>query len=229
METSLSRESYTKLLINEIFSKSNDEDSHFMAKYMKDKFAFLGIKSPIRKLLLKNFKEKNGLLPANEIRDFTIELYSNKYREIQYFALEYLETAKFYNLENSIDLFESLVITNSWWDSVDFISTRLIGKYFLKFPEKQFDITDKWNQSDNMWLVRVSITHQLLYKEKTNIDKLSLYILNQINSNEFFIQKAIGWALRQYSKYDSTFVYDFVNSNKLKPLSKREALKLITK
>jgi 3-methyladenine DNA glycosylase AlkD len=114
----------------------------------------------------------------------------------------------------------------SWWDSVDSINSNVIGKYFIKFPSLLEPTTKKWNQSSNIWLQRMSILFQLPYKEKTNTELLEKYIVNRIDTNEFFVNKAIGWALRAYAYTNKKWVIRFVKDHpQLSNLSKREALK----
>jgi 3-methyladenine DNA glycosylase AlkD len=114
----------------------------------------------------------------------------------------------------------------SWWDSVDSINSNVIGKYFIKFPELLENTTHKWNNASNIWLQRMSILFQLPYKEKTNTQLLEKYIVNCIDTNEFFVNKAIGWALRAYAYTNKKWVIKFVKDHpQLSNLSKREALK----
>ncbi|MCK5077528.1 MAG: DNA alkylation repair protein, partial [Calditrichia bacterium] len=115
--------------------------------------------------------------------------------------------------------------TKSWWDTVDFIATNLVGPLFEKYSELIIPYTKKWMDSGNIWLQRTSILFQLKYKEKTDFKLIIGFIQQCSSSNEFFIQKAIGWILREYSKTDASTVIEFVKNNKLAPLSEREALK----
>jgi 3-methyladenine DNA glycosylase AlkD len=114
----------------------------------------------------------------------------------------------------------------SWWDSVDSTNSNVIGKYFIKFPALLEPTTQKWNDTSNIWLQRMSILFQLPYKEKTNTELLEKYIVNRMDSNEFFVNKAIGWALRAYAYTNKKWVIRFVKDHpQLSNLSKREALK----
>ena len=119
------------------------------------------------------------------------------------------------------------MISNSWWDSVDTIAVKLVGAYFAEYPEEREKWIRKWIKSDNIWLNRTAIIFQLSYKNQLDIPFLVRAILPHTNSKEFFIQKAIGWAIRQYTKTNPKWVKDFVKSNTLKPLSKREAFKYL--
>ncbi len=131
-----------------------------------------------------------------------------------------------YNLED-IQLIEKLILTNSWWDSVDTIAKYILGEYLLEFPLETKNTLERFSKSENMWLNRSAILFQSNYKQKTNSDFLFSECLKQAHSKDFFIQKAIGWALREYAKPNPEAVKQFVANNNLKPLSKKEALKNI--
>ena len=122
-----------------------------------------------------------------------------------------------------------MIITKSWWDTVDRIASRLVGFYFREHKELIEPYTEKWMYYGNMWLQRTALLFQLKYKKETDTDLLFGYIQALAESPEFFIQKAIGWALREYSKTAPKTVKQFVDSTLLAPLSKREALKIINK
>lgn len=206
---------------------SNLENAFFMKKYMKNKFDFYGIKSPLRKELCKSFLKKENIPGIIEIESIIKTLWNEPERELQYFAMELLSKYSNDTDTHALELFEYMIINKSWWDTVDYISVNLVGKHFLKFPELTLPLSNKWTTSNNIWLQRTSILFQLKYKSKTDLPLLFKYILMHSESKEFFIRKAIGWALREYSKTDPNTIINFVNSNKLSGLSTREALKRI--
>ncbi len=117
-----------------------------------------------------------------------------------------------------------MIVNKSWWDSVD-TTAKWVGVFFKKHPDLTKVTTERWITSDNIWLQRMSIIFQLAYKKDTDVNLLFDYVLRKADSEEFFIQKAIGWALRQYAKIDAQRVKTFVNSHEFAPLSRREALK----
>ena len=127
--------------------------------------------------------------------------------------------------EDFIGLFEHLIVTKSWWDSMDGIASWCVGEHFKRFPKLIKPFTEKWMKSKNMWLQRTVILFQLGYKDKTDVNLLFKNIQKLMDSKEFFIRKAIGWALREYSKTDAQAVMNFVENNEIASLSKREALK----
>ena len=128
-------------------------------------------------------------------------------------------------LDHFIGLFEQLIITKSWWDSVDGLASWMVGEHFKRFPHQRDQYIDKWMKSGNMWLQRTCLLFQLGYKDKTDEILMGSIIMSLNGSKEFFIDKAIGWILREYSKTDFQAVINFVDNNELSNLSKREALK----
>lgn len=216
---------YIKTLSKAYTNNANAENAFKMSKYMKNRHPFFGIPSKLREEINKNHISQYGLPTYDKAENYAKTLFELPEREYHYFAIFILHKLKKNWTENIITLFEQLIITNSWWDSVDYMNNYLIAPYFKQFPQEIEIITDKWSLSENIWLKRVSIIFQLLYKDDTDKELMAKHILDNTDSNEFFVQKAIGWALRQYSKYNKDWVVDFVNSHQLKPLSKREALK----
>lgn len=193
--------------------------------YMKNKFEFFGIYTKERDAISKEQIKTLGILPNKELIAICKKLYKQPERDFHYAAIDIVAFHKKYWNENIIELIEYLLVTNSWWDSVDTIASELVAPYFQKYPHQINVITQQWNSSNNMWLQRVSIIFQNKYKKNTSTQLLAKYILHCKKSNEFFIQKAIGWALREYAKSNSTWVAQFVTTNELPALSKREALK----
>lgn len=210
-----------------VFEENADSElAKPMENYLRNKFSFLGIPAPKRKQLWNDvFKEvkKTKVIDWN----FVNECWSSKYREHHYLAAYYLKNmVKFLNLED-IDKIKRLVITNSWWDTVDTLD-KLVGDILYRNPGNDY-IMLEWSLAENIWLRRVAIDHQLLRKEKTNSELLGAIIKNNLGSNEFFINKAIGWSLRDYSKTNPEWVKYFLEKydKQLSNLSKREASKYI--
>ncbi|MGG3561481.1 DNA alkylation repair protein [Neobacillus rhizosphaerae] len=205
----------------------NEQEAEPMKKYLKNHFSFLGIKSPIRKELEKEFFKETGMLKEPLDQEFIIELWEKDEREYQYSALTYLEKSLKKLQKEDLALMERLVLEKSWWDTVDAIAAKPVGKIAEKFPEIIEEVIDCWAVHDNMWLRRTAILFQLKYKEKTDEERLYGYIKSNSGSKEFFIQKAIGWALREYSKTNPASVKQFINENSLAPLSVREGSKYV--
>ena len=184
---------------------------------------------------LKNEKEAEKRVFKNIPKDekdfidfnFTDKCYENKYREFQYAAVDYLILKKKYLNKSHIGKLKEYALTKSWWDSIDFLD-RIIGDIALR-DETVNDILLEWSLSDNIWLRRIAIDHQLLRKDKTNTELLEKIIINNLNNKEFFINKAIGWSLRDYSKTNPNWVRNFIQKHKenMANISIKEASKYI--
>ena len=201
------------------------EQALAMEAYMKNKFAFFGMKSEPRRTLLKQFILENPPPQYPALETVALELWALPERQLQYCAIELLaKTSKSWTVE-TINLFEKLIIEKSWWDSVDGISSALVAVYFKRFPEQIAPVTTRWMASKSIWLQRVCLIFQLSYSDKTDTALLFGFIRELAKSREFFIEKAIGWALRQYARTDAEAVKTFVATTRLRPLSIRESLK----
>lgn len=212
--------------IFELFYKNrNEEQAEPMSKYMRSLFPFLGMKSPERAALSREFlkvKRRDSQVDW----DFIFKCFDLPEREFQYLAIDYMDKVKNLFTPDDMGNIEKLLITKSWWDTVDAIN-RTVGHIAMKYPEVKKDIILKWMKSEDIWLNRISIIFQLKYKEKTDTEFLSKAILNNAQSNEFFKDKAIGWALREYSKTNREWVREFIKANELSKLSIREGSKYI--
>jgi 3-methyladenine DNA glycosylase AlkD len=207
---------------------SNPENAAAMSKYLRNHFSFFGIKTDERRLIFKNIWKENKNEVAENSREIALKLYSKQQRELQYCAIEILiKQLKGNYKKEDILLIEKLIITNTWWDSVDTIAKNILGEYLLEYPLETENVIERFSNSENMWLNRSAILFQLGYKQKTNFDLLKSECEKHKSSNEFFIKKAIGWALREYTKTNPEAVRNFVANTNLKPLSTKEALKNI--
>lgn len=204
---------------------ANAEIALQMKKYMKDQFDYFGIKSPERKTLTKEFLVKYGYPQLDQIEEITKNCWHLPQRELQYVMMEILGRMAKKAKEPRIELYEFLIENKSWWDTVDYIASNLVGVHFKLYPELTKPYTEKWMDSGNMWLQRTAILFQLKYKKDTDTVLITDYIYRLQGSKEFFINKAIGWILREYSKTNPDWVVQFVQNNQLANLSKREALK----
>jgi 3-methyladenine DNA glycosylase AlkD len=209
----------------EFLKLRNESQAAGMAAYMKKLFPFLGIKTPVRRALIRKLNAEAHLASFSELKVVLEELWSLDEREFQYAAMDLLQLHKKKWNDKLHDLVESLITRKSWWDTVDCLASSVYGAFLLKnriFPEDQLD---RWLESPDMWLNRSAIIFQLSHKDKTNPVFLEKAIARHIASPEFFIQKAIGWALRQYARTHPEFVIKITGKYPLKPLSRREALK----
>lgn len=206
-------------------SHANPDLAGPMQDYMRGQFAFLGIKSPERAALVRQFLQENGVPEDGELEKVVRELWAQPEREFQYAALTLLGKRSKTADASRIELLEELITTKSWWDTVDELAGHAVGELFTRFPGLIPVRTQRWMASNSMWLQRTALLFQLRYKERTDAALLFDLIRQCADSKEFFIRKAIGWALREYSKTDEAAVRRFVAETALSPLSIREALK----
>ncbi len=213
--------------LQESFVKhSSSENKLPMEAYMKHKFEFYGIKSPDRKMILKEVIRNHKDEVSEHCRIIIKNLYELPQREFHYCAMEIMDKFLKKNyLQKDIQLIEYLLKKHSHWDSVDFIAKHILGNYLLIYPNRTEEVINNFSSSDHMWLIRSAILFQLGYKNKTNFDILFRECIKHSASKEFIIQKAIGWALREYAKVNPNSVLKFVSNNSLSTLSRKEALK----
>ena len=195
--------------------------------YMRNQFEYFGVKSPEQKAIRRDFLKQYGLLEIGELENLIRELWLQPERELQYFAMMLAD--KFIKKTDAdfIAVLEFMITTKSWWDTVDYIAAVLVGAHFKKFPEQIPDYTEKWMVSGDFWLQRTALLFQLKYKKNTDLKLMFSLIKRLSHLDEFFIRKAIGWVLREYSKTDPETIIRFVETHDLKPLSRKEALKVI--
>jgi len=215
----------TDELLNILRDNSDAVQAEKMSAYMKNRFSFLGIPKPKLKDLIKPFLKATAKSPLDW--DAVYTLWDTDFREAQYVALEYLEKHRKQLIPEDIDRLRRLIVTHSWWDTVDSIDA-LVGDLILR-DESVKSAVLKWAEDENLWLRRTAIDCQQSFKEKTDTELLEKVIVLNLKSKEFFINKAIGWSLREYSKTDSGWVISFVDRHRdsMAPLSIKEALRLI--
>lgn len=216
---------YAKKLEKELLKHENPTIAAQQTAYMKNKFEHIGLKMPERRKITTKFIKEYGKPEIEDLFDLIKALWKNPYRDLQHFGLDLVEKYMKKFRKEDLAMLEFMILNKSWWDTVDMVAAKHSGMYFRLYPEKIVPVTEKWIKSENKWLQRSALLFQLKYKQDTNIPLLFDYILRLKDSKEFFIRKAIGWVLREYSKTNSELVISFVEENRLSPLSEREALK----
>ncbi len=201
-----------------------------MAAYMRHRFVFLGIPAPKRRSIsqpyLRQLKQQSG----SAVDWVFIEAcWACDYRELQYVAMDYLLVMKHHCTPDDLPRLMDLVVQRSWWDSIDVLDG-VFGQMLLNYPHTKADILHL-SCHENFWLRRIAIDCQLGLKHKTDTELLAQVIINNLGNTEFFINKAIGWALREYAKTDSDWVRTFISTHRdnMASLSVKEALKHIGK
>ena len=212
-------------LLENLKAVANPDDAVAMKAYMKNKFEFLGVKTPARRKLTKTFFKQQTDLVIDW--NFINEAWNYPYRKLQYTALDYLEIRKKLLTPSDLPRLKKLAQTKSWWDTIDFLD-RLVGSIIARFPETK-EIILSWSCDQDFWLRRLAIDHQLLRKEDTDTELLEKILVNNLGQTEFFINKAIGWALRDYSKTNPDWVRDFIERHQaeMAALSIREGSKYL--
>ena len=210
-----------------MFEKNaNLADRVAMKKYMRNQFEFYGIKTPKRREIYREFLKEERKLKQIDW-EFLDECYADEHREFQYLVCNYLERMQNFIEPKDIVHIQKFIQTKSWWDTVDSFN-KVIGKLTLRNEEIK-QLMRKWAVDEDFWLRRIAIIHQITFKEQTDPELLQEVILANLGSDEFFINKAIGWALRDYSKTNPQWVRNFISKNqsKLSKLSVREGSKYI--
>jgi len=215
---------YDNLFI-ELEKNKNSEQAIKMAAYMKNKFVFLGIPKPKLKEIIKPYIKEGKKYELNW--KFINICWKKDYREAQYVAIEYLDNLIKLLTDDDLPNLKKLIVTKSWWETADSIDA-IVGEIILNYKNLEKEML-KWSTDENIWVRRVSIDFQLQYKEKTNQKLFEQIIINNFGTDEFFINKAIGWSLREYSKTNKKWVKDFINKykNQLHKLSIKEASKYL--
>jgi len=196
-----------------------------MAAYMRNQFPFLGIKTGHLSQLLKARIAQSGLPDLADLDLILRELWDLPEREYQFAGIGLLEKYLLVLPPHFIDTLTHLITSKSWWDTVDSLAGTSVGAHFKRYPDVRDATLPIWRKSEHMWLRRSCILFQLGYKQDTDFELLKDIIRENLGSKEFFINKAIGWALRTYSRVDAQAVRSFVVETQLHPLSAREALK----
>lgn len=209
----------------ELFLPSHPENQAAMAAYMRNQFSFLGVKATERRECAKPVIKTSRTLTLPVLQDWLSFYYEQPAREYQYVAIDLaLANVKRFTPE-LFDWCEHQIPVKAWWDSVDawrkVMSTYLVAHAAVTTRGRDFI------QTDEMWSRRVGITLQLGLKDRTNQAFLTETIENSQMDSEFFIQKAIGWALRDYSKTNPLWVRSFMSSHQLSTLAEREGRKVL--
>jgi 3-methyladenine DNA glycosylase AlkD len=196
-----------------------------MKAYMRNQFPFLGIPAPERRTLSRNFL--NGFSHHDVAWEFVFMCWQQPEREFQYLAMDYLAKVKAKMTYDDIPNLRGLAVEKPWWDTIDGLD-RIVGDIALRYPETNALLL-AWSVDDNVWLRRIAIDHQLFRKEKTDTFLLERIIVNNLGNTEFFVNKAIGWSLREYSKTNPGWVRGFIgcHRNEMAALSIKEASKYI--
>lgn len=200
-----------------------------MAAYMKNKFPFLGIHSPKRSEINTELFVKLGSVDLVDLEPLIFELWKMPEREYQYLAMVLISKLKNKLTPSHLEFILELILDKSWWDSIDILAPQFVGSILKNYPDLRDEYIPAWTKSNNIWINRTAILFQLKYKAQTDFELLK-EIINKLKSkDEFFVKKAIGWALREYSKTEPSTVEAYIKSANLQALSEKEGMKQILK
>lgn len=215
------------LAVKKRFEEQEDrENAVRMSKYLRDQFAFYGLPTPKRKALYKDFLREDKK-SARIDWAFLDQCYADGHREFQYLVGDYLRTMQDLLTYEDIPKIRTYIKAKQWWDTIDLFD-QVVGRIGLQ-DSRVDDLMLEWSLDEDFWLRRIAIDHQLGRKEKTNTELLEKILVNNLGSREFFINKAIGWSLRDYSKTDPEWVRGFIRTygEKMDKLSVREGSKYL--
>jgi 3-methyladenine DNA glycosylase AlkD len=220
---------YIRKLRETYASRANAEYALQMKAYMRNQYDFFGLKAEKQRETNRIFLKEAGLPAITDLPLLIHQLWDQPEREMQFFGMLLLDKYKNKVDEDFIQVYEFMISTKSWWDTVDYIAANLVGAHFKHFPHLIPVYTEKWMKSGNLWLQRSALLFQLKYRNSTDTNLMFSLIKQLSGEKDFFIRKAIGWALRQYSKTDPEAVIFFVETHALSGLSQKEAMKVINR
>ena len=220
-----------KYITNTLNDNKNSKDAIQMQRYLKTTMPFYGVKSPILNTIVNDVNNLHLISNQEEYNSVIMDIWNLSHREEKYISIKLARKWKKYITLEALTVYEKMIREGQWWDFIDPISQGLIGILLMNNRFKMNKILDKWIKDENLWIRRSAILAHLKHKKNTDYKKLFEYCLKCAHEKEFFIQKAIGWVLREFSKTEPEIVYAFIQDNErvLSNLSKREGMKYIKK
>jgi len=197
-----------------------------MAAYMKGHFVFLGVTAGDRRNATKQLIKAARTMEPDDLVELATSCWAEPEREFHYVGMDALRAGAVHLRASHLGAIRGFILATPWWDTVDSLAVHTVGTMATNHAELVDDMDD-WIESDDIWIARTAILHQLMYRERTDVNRLFTYCEMRMGDTDFFMRKAIGWALRQYARVDADAVRAFVRAheNELSGLSKREALK----
>lgn len=210
-------------------AQADPDKAGAMQAYMKTDMPFYGVQKPglvpILRRLVREFPPES----RDEYEDVVTALWGLPHREEKYLAQGVATAHEQFIIPESLPLYRRMIVEGSWWDLVDEVATHLIRPLVINFPGEVWPQIDSWIEDEDMWLRRAAIICQVGAKDKTDPERLFRFCESRMHETEFFIRKAIGWALRDYARTDPEAIAGFVMDNRdsMSGLSFREATKHI--
>ena len=213
----------------ELARVANPAKAPDMQAYMKTDMSFYGVQGPGREQILRKLLEDFPPADREEYEDLVLGLWDLPHREEKYLALGVAGRYRRFIVPDSLPLYRRLIVEGAWWDLVDEVATHMVRRLVVEHPGEVWSVVDTWIGHGDMWLRRSAIICQVGAKEHTDADRLFRFCEQRAYEKEFFIRKAIGWALREYAKVRPEAVAGFITEHRegLSGLSYREAAKHI--
>lgn len=211
-----------KELFTSMEEEAQEENALGMEKYMRHQFSFLGIKTPERRALFRRFLKS---YQGDPLKDAEI-LYAYPHRECKYMAIDLLVKHEKTLTPEDLERILSLALKEPWWDTIDALASKVLGPMAKRSPRVKEHLVELIYQ-ENIWLKRTAILFQLSYKKETDEEVLALLVSKGLSTGEFFVDKALGWALREYSKTHKVFVQEVLHTYDVSSLTRREASKYL--
>lgn len=214
---------------NALTEAANPEKADGMQAYMKTDMPFYGVQKPGRVKIMREIKTRFPPQDRDEYEALALALWGLPHREEKYLAQGVAVTFKQFMVPESLGMYKQFIVEGAWWDFVDETATHMIRELLLNDPAETWPTVDRWIDDEDMWLRRTAIICQVGAKEQTDAVRLFRFCESRMHEKEFFIPKAIGWALREYAKTDARAVAEFAKTHRseLSGLSFREATKHI--
>ena len=202
-----------------------------MAAYMKTSMPFYGVPTPAREQIHRELRVRSAISNRKDYERAVLDLWTLPHREEKYFAIDVARSFRDFIVPESMPLYRRLIEEGAWWDFVDEVAAHLVGTVLLQHRKKIAPMMDRWIEDADLWVRRSAIIAQLKHKDETDHVRLFRYSLAQAAEKDFFIRKAIGWALRQYAYSEPDRVREFITKHrgKLSPLTYREASRVLIK
>jgi 3-methyladenine DNA glycosylase AlkD len=225
------KDNFIEYARNELAKNHDGRKAREMAAYMKTDMPFYGVSAPMRDEIMREALRRHPIASINDLERVASSFWSLPHREEKAIATRLLHVRKKWISLDLLPLYERMIREGAWWDLVDEIATHVMGALWLAHPEIIAPLMDRWIEDEDLWIRRTAIIGQLKNKKRTDETRLFAYCRRCAPETDFFIRKAIGWALREYSKTSPDAVSDFIDSDgdRLSPLSLREAKKYLPK
>jgi len=209
---------------------ANPANAVQMQKYMKSQTPYRGVNAPAQRKIYAQAVKQYPVKSSDEYQSVIEELWDNgSYREEKYAAFYIADRYKKFQTLDALDLYRHLIVSGAWWDLVDGVASHLIGNLLQKHTQEMKKVLYAWIEDKDLWIRRTAILAQIRLKNETNWEMLKYFCEKCLTEESFWIRKAIGWALREYSKTNPSAVRDFVqqNASRMSTVSLREARKYI--